>query len=555
MPRNTLPSNVDSPPYFVPTSSTLDSDLPLELKYEFVDENPKNMENSILPDTPTLLARAQTITQAAQHALSKSITPTDIRLVTSESSSTAYVSSFGVAPTALNNKGTCLYTFLHPAKYNRNHSNVLLDFCCPNLDGPMPAIDPTRIHAQVQTPVIELPACIVLTTKVVTRAELESKNSSIPAIIRKKAERIRSNIAAHHNIASAAATAATQSAPAIMTQPHIPPPPRLQAQIPQSQLSSTMNALAKHLPPTTTITPKIRPAQPQPSVVHPPPTVSVTAKGQPSIGNRITNYVQPLRSNLRRFDVLQKQLCQPFDRLTFVDRHRIIESIITSGKLSPKDLERTLILMEEYLTQISLLKSQSTTKHVYAVPEQNSPTTLPSLNQMPQLQPAPNIIASASSSSAYATASKQLEQLQNKSIRKIQTSTSRNTNLSPNRGSGEMEQRHVPIYDTDRNIIGYQLQPMSAKPAYTKSTMSSRTSGGIMSTSLENQITSYSISKRPMKRPAQDSPRVFYTTPPQHTSTPIATNPHVYNTNSSSSKALSQKTHVSKFYNKWNNNE
>lgn len=571
-----------------PLISVVNGNETIELKNEFMDENPIATNNDvILPDTPTLLARAQSITEAAHLALSNSVTPTDIRLLTTDSSSNSYVPSFGVIPTVLDNKGTCLYTFLHPAKYNRNHSNVLLDYCCPNLDGPMPAIDPTRIHAQLQIPVIEVPASIVLTTKVVTRSDLESGSTSIPAIIRKKAEKIRKNMATHHKLAvSTSSTVPTQPAPpaaSVMTQHQL-------ALIDRPALPPTINALTKQLPATTTITAKIRPhtpsqsqmlvshAQPQPylSTLAPPPmstlpkntTLSVIPKGHASQLSSVQQ--STLRSNLRRFDGLLKQLVQPFESLSYVERHRIIESLIATGKFLPKDLEQTLLLMEEYIKQTLLLKNdsfnQSSGQATSAILSTNNYlTTQPAVAsslptpQMPQLQPSPNFLASGTVSVASSSHTRQLEQIHNKAVRKVQSRSKNTSSTSHSTGSNSggvlVKQRQVPIYDTDRNIIGYQMQmmtPMSTLPAYTKSTMSSH-AGAIMSSSLDSsKITAYN--KRPVKRPAQESPRVFYTTPPLKTSTPKAiTNPQVYPTqHSTSANTIAQKTQVGRKISKEN---
>ncbi|KAM7341793.1 su(var)2-HP2 [Cochliomyia hominivorax] len=604
---NMLPSLTSTS---TPLISVADANETIELKNEFMDENPIN--DAILPDTPTLLARAQSVTQAAQHALSNStITPTDIRLLSTDSSVNSFVPSFGVTPRALDNKGTSMYTFLHPAKYNRNHSNVLLDYCCPNLDGPMPAIDPTRIHAQVQVPVIELPASIVLTTKVVTRADLESGNSSIPAIIRKKAEKIRKNMATHHK--NAVVATAAQSGPILNT---ITQQPAMMTPSVRPALSPTINALTKQLPSTTTITAKIRApiptsvatASPQIRIMQPPlvavpqvhqtpPTnlnniLSVVPKGSTQLSNLSNMDIYALRSSLRRFDVLLKQLVQPFESLSFAERHHIIETLVATDKFSAKDLDKTLELMEEYVKQTSLMQKTainntpaptsttilSTTNYITnhqppaAITSSTSTYSTSSSNlttmQMPQLHPSPSILASHvipfssnSSSNTTNTYAKQFE----KTIRKTTQSRRKNspkTNTPAGAGAGTstnasviVKQRQVPIYDTERNIIGYQMQvmtPMSTTmPAFTKSTMSKNASA-IMSTSTldtknRNKMTTYSINKRPFKRPAQDSPRVFYTTPPLQTSIPktltntqICPTQHTKNANNT----IAQKTQV-----------
>lgn len=508
--------------------------VPIELKNEFLDENPNGPgDDAALPDTPTLIARSHTITQAAASALSNTIMPTDIRLLSNDPmSARAYVPSFGVTPTLVDAKGARMYTFLHPAKYSRNHGNVLLDYCCPNLDGPMPAIDPTRIHAQVQTPVIELPSCIVLTTKVVTRADLESRSSTIPAVIRKKAEKLRSNIhqsaeAAHESDKVAKSAKSTHTlAPQMINSTSQQLSNALKSVVPATkstqlatatQFSPAINALAKYLPSTTTITAKIGSPVTHSQIAlpvsksnqHSSSAVSVVTKGSTMLNETQVNM---LRSNLRRIDVVLKSLVQPFEILNFTERHRIIDNLVSSGKFLPKDLERTIVLMEEYLKQINVIQKNRLTD-VGGSGNMNVTTMSPQLAslgpiRMPTLQPAPNL---ATTSAIKADTDKNLEQLQNTATRKVQ-STVKQHNTTVN--TTTVKQRQVPIYDTERNIIGYQLQvitPTTAMPTYSKSTLSATSSS--FGAGSNNQ-------RKSLKRPAQDSPRVFYTSNPMQTSTP-----------------------------------
>uniref|UniRef100_A0A1I8PGD5 Uncharacterized protein n=1 Tax=Stomoxys calcitrans TaxID=35570 RepID=A0A1I8PGD5_STOCA len=535
-----LPESVNKQP----VSSVSEQALPVELKNEFIDENPTNMDDAILPDTPTLMARAQSITQAAASALSNTIMPTDIRLLTNDPSSTTntYVPSFGVSPTLVDSKGTRMYTFLHPAKYSRNHGNVLLDFCCPNLDGPMPAIDPTRIHAQVQTPVIELPSFIVLTTKVVTRAELESNSSVIPAIIRKKAEKLRNSIALHQNTSAPPhiQAKAIMSVPQTLLPPHTRSPVAITMGTPQintteNQLSPTVNALTKYLPSTTTITPKLCSSLPQSTfAVHhscSPNTNLISPITVVPNSSAMLNEMQInlLRSNLRRFDVIFKKLVQPFDKLNFAERHQIIDNLVSIGKFLPKDLERTIVLMEEYLKQINKLhEPQISSLNNYAMPIAETLPTLP-IMQMPPLQPSPQI-ASSQQIFNSTTSRKQVDHPETNKARRVESTQKNNTTTG--------KQRQVPIYDTERNIIGYQLQviapPQSTVPSHTKPTMSPTTSKAVVSsTSLDSANRNQ---KKPVKRPANDSPRIFYASQPLKASTPkISLNSPTY-----SSKTLTQ---------------
>jgi len=80
---------------------------------------------------------------------------------------------------------TKMFSFLYPSRYQRSYSNVGLDYCCPNFDGPMPAIDPTRLHSKVAVPVLELPQFMVITTKIISK-----QDKNIPPKVRAKLEQM-----------------------------------------------------------------------------------------------------------------------------------------------------------------------------------------------------------------------------------------------------------------------------------------------------------------------------------------------------------------------------
>ncbi|XP_075169392.1 uncharacterized protein LOC142241501 isoform X2 [Haematobia irritans] len=517
-------------------NSVPESTLPVELKNELLDDHASELDDAILPDTPTLLARAKSVTQAAASALSNAVLQNEIRSLSSTLPTVnTCVPPFGLVPTLVDSRGTRMYTFLHPEKYNHNHGNVLLDCCCPNLNGPMPAIDPTRIHAQIQSPVIELPSFIVLETKIVTRAELESNSSTIPATIRKKADKLRNSIANRQNmtVSQRIPTNVCPSIPITFTQR----PSKQQNQTPHSlspitmgpndlnvspNFSPALNALTKYLPSTTTITAKVRPPLPQSSRTVPLPSVSshnkisaisVVPKGSSELNEMQVNL---LRSNLRRIDVIFKKMVQPFDKLNFTDRHKIIDNLVSAGKFQTRDLDRTIMLMEEYLKQISIIQDlRVVPKNTY-----DGPTTTNSSHhiQMPPLQPTPSISSNQSRFKA-SVPPQQIEQGDDGKSRKAQSALHTIVNTTPG------NQRQVPIYDTERNIIGYQLQvitPSNMTPSYSKSAISTAASGGsIVSNSLD---TSRANQKKNLKRPAQDPPRIFYASHPLPSSVPKPNN-------------------------------
>ncbi|XP_061399928.1 dentin sialophosphoprotein [Musca vetustissima] len=524
--------NVECPNEVMNGNSSALSGVPVELKHEFLDETPGGSQEGILPDTPTLMARSHSITQAAANALASTIIPTDIRLLTNDPLTCIHVPSFGVTPTLIDAKGTRMYTFLHPAKYSRNHGNVLLDYCCPNLDGPMPAIDPTRIHAQVQTPVVELPEFIVLTTKVVTRAELESNSSTIPEVIRKKAEKLRSSITNQNvQIAASGSSLVVPATDGLLlergrtnpNQPQIPQqtlptvmplimrPPHL---TPAPHLSPALNALTKHLPSTTTITPKVRPALPPTSLsmslpqakVNPTTSISVVPKASDLLSDM---QLELLRSNLRRFDVILKKLAQPFDKLSFIERHQIIENIIKSGKFLPKDLEWSMVFMEEYLKQVNSVSQREIVSLNNTNISCNTKSIPLPITQMTTLSGAQSMVEPKTSALRTNASCPQFEVgiNQNTGVRKQQLSSTKNVKVSVN--TSNIRKRQVPIYDTEKNIIGYQLQVITPTNSATSSSKAiGRRSEGMLMPEIRTAP----------KRAAQGSPQIFYTTPPLQTS-------------------------------------
>ncbi|KAL9919701.1 su(var)2-HP2 isoform 3-T3 [Glossina fuscipes fuscipes] len=495
-----------------------------------------------LPDTQTLMARAHSITAAAVSAMNSSFTgingqqPANIRLLnTSETESyqNSFVPSFGVTPPLLDAKGTRLYSFLHPVKYNRNHGSVLLDYCCPYLDGNMPAIDPTRMHTQIHTPIREIPAYIVLTTKVITRAELESNCSTVPDVVRQKAEKLRNSAligsnqqTGFTNTTTLSATTSTLTANAILS-PAVNTPASTSSTLSANAiLSPTINALARHLPRTTTITPKIRAAitSQESNLLHGSSSVTCTV---PSVAQQQKEQQQDSDphhsmnlSNFKRLDALIKKFVKPFDQLTIADRHRVIESLLTTCKFQSKDLENTIILIEEYFKQILHLNSVS-----------SSISTVPS-NTIVQTNATDLVLTNASSP---------LQDVSDSSLATTTGTKQKSLNYEIPRKSIQFHDG-VPIYDTEKNIIGYQLQtvppPVASMPAYTKSTMSTRagnimSTGNVPSSTFPNTSTGRSphsnrtgslTQKRPsksLKRPSQESLPMFYATPPRRASTPI----------------------------------
>ncbi|XP_050327361.1 LOW QUALITY PROTEIN: mucin-17 [Bactrocera neohumeralis] len=392
---------------------------------------------------------------------------------------------YGLTPTQLDSNGTRLYSFLHPAKYNRNHGCVLLDYCCPNLDGPMPAIDPTRIHAQVQAGVRELPAYIVMSTKLITRADLEANKNVIPASIRQKVEKITAD--ATNTSVPTIASCAPNTAVANVT-PVAPPVPVSNPTTSTTALTPTITALQKHLPSTTVITPKLMPSTSTPTMATPANATSQLPT--------VSDYQRSLlRTSIRQFDARLKKYYYRIAMLSFSERQTIIDSMINSTTLTPKDVDCAVRLIDEYAAQIGIATTTSTTNVT-----------------SPAIQSVSKAITTQTTNTVVRTTTIQQQ--------------SQKSNL-------QSSKTQVAVLDKDNSLLGYQLaaspMPMNKSSISTRSSIMSTSITGSMNTSLPTVSTTSSI-VLPTLKATQASPRIFYTKPPMQTSTPIATTTSNVNT-------------------------
>ncbi|XP_019844542.2 uncharacterized protein LOC105222299 [Bactrocera dorsalis] len=422
------------------------------------------------PTTNSLASRTLAIAAATNSALNQ--TPTN--------DPSGY---YGLTPTQLDSNGTRLYSFLHPAKYNRNHGCVLLDYCCPNLDGPMPAIDPTRIHAQVQAGVRELPAYIVMSTKLITRADLEANKNVIPASIRQKVEKITAdatNTPTNQTSVPTMASGAPNTVVAKVT-PVAPPVPVSKPTTSTTALTPTITALQKHLPSTTVITPKLMPST---STL----TVATLANATSQLPT-VSDYQRSLlRTSIRQFDARLKKYYYRIAMLSFSERQTIIDSMINSTTLTPKDVDCAVRLIDEYAAQIDRATTTSTTN-----------VTSPAIQSVSK-----SITTQTTNTVVRTTTIQQQSQKSNLQSSKTQ----------------------VAVLDKDNSLLGYQLaaspMPMNKSSISTRSSIMSTSITGSMNTSLPTVTTTSSI-VLPTLKATQASPRIFYTKPPMQTSTPIAT--------------------------------
>ncbi|XP_037944858.1 uncharacterized protein LOC119677546 isoform X3 [Teleopsis dalmanni] len=508
-PKNKLDKNVSTPALptqspvlasLINAKSTLPSSVLIEPNKEFtarINASTSATLNIRTPNTTSpkvlpFIEPKQEIEEYSSSAYNINSTPTSILpstassiLPSSHQSTQSPVATLptttGISPTIVDANGTRLYSFLHPAKYNRGYGGVLLDYCCPNLDGPMPAIDPTRIHARTQAVVRELPAYIVMTTKLITRADLETDKNSIPASIRHKVEMLT----------------ASSSTPATSTQG----PPALQPLQP-SHLSSTINALQRQLPSTTTLTPKNIKSLQSANIADTPPSPATTSNLKTPVS--LPEYQRSLlRSSVQRFDLTLTKLIQlNLSKMSFSERQRVVDSLSNLNKFSSKDIDCAVRLMEEYMLIL------------------NTPPPI-----IPSIQPTTSL-------TAVKTSTPQQKEIVNDMARKTKAPRPQQQRKMPVQKQQPQKEQHknneqyLPILDADQNIIGFKYQDVSSTSQVTKPTMSTRvepssTVPDLRSSTIKNLLKKSNATTKNLKLPAQESPRIFYAKPPLQSSTPI----------------------------------
>ncbi|XP_053966828.1 serine-rich adhesin for platelets isoform X2 [Anastrepha ludens] len=466
--------------------------MPVVPKEEIIDDQQQQAQQPVSHSaTAASLDNSATTNSLASRTLAIAAATNSALNQTPSSDPSGY---YGLTPITLDSNGTRLYSFLHPAKYSRNHGCVLLDYCCPNLDGPMPAIDPTRIHAQVQAGVRELPAYIVMTTKLITRADLEANKNVIPASIRQKVEKITADASATASAVSGTPNVSMSMSPA----PQITPTPQ-NTPASKTSLTPTITALQKHLPPTTSITPKLAPPVTATTTLTSTPQNTLNSSSQSGAATASTSQMitvsdyqrSLLRTSVRQFDARLKKYYYRVAMLSFSDRQSIIDNIINSTTLTPKDIECAVRLLDEYASQISLISGS---------PVVNTPKPVTTA-----IQSVSKVITTPTTNTVVRTTTIQ-QQLQKQ-------------NQQSSKGQ-------VAVLDKDNSLLGYQLTTsattLSKSTISTRSSIMSSTTAGVKNTSLPNMMATTSAGL-PSLKAAQDSPRIFYTKPPMQTSTPIET--------------------------------
>ncbi|XP_034121161.1 titin isoform X2 [Drosophila guanche] len=336
---------------------------------------------------------------------------------------------------------TKIFSFLYPQRYQRSYGEVGLDFCCPNLDGPMRAIDPTRLHATAQVPVLELPQFMVITTKIISKADKD-----LPHKVRAKlaqldksgkpfgAQTVRMSTDSSEP-SLPVAVPASNLAPGHLPTPPLPaisiPPPTIATAtsiatpaptiaLPVAQAEVTVQSVSKQLPRATTVSKKVLASAVAPPAAAPslPPALIQLPPICPMDKERVE-----LQTRVQMFDLVLQGLSRRASTLTLTERQRTIEEIVKTSTLLAIDVDVGTKLLENYVHYLNRATNIQT--------------------PMPPLRLNPVIIPAASGVK-----------------RKVSTPTATVTSSAPPTKKPAQQRNSlpnkIPVYDSDKTIIGYQ---------------------------------------------------------------------------------------------------
>ncbi|KAH8299887.1 hypothetical protein KR044_007281, partial [Drosophila immigrans] len=341
---------------------------------------------------------------------------------------------------------TKMFSFLYPTRYQRTYGQVGLDFCCPNLNGPMQAIDPTRLHSKAEVPVLELPQYMVISTKIISK-----QDKNIPQKVRAKLEQMAAKdgqpcVVQSVQLSGPSAPAATPALPSEPVPLPVLAPALAPAPIPTLAFSSVsspatasaptlghIERLAKPLsltlPRSALLTKKTNPtaAAVAPNVAssqavdNAPPAATVNPLAGllqlPPICPADKQRVE-LQTRIQLFDLTLQNLAKSVTSMTLSERQRVIENFVRKTTLQPIDVEVGTKLLENYVYHLSATADNGSV----AIPNRRpitSSTSTPAVTSQP-----------TSNSSAAEAVSK----------------------------TPDPEAYSRPIYDRSRNVIGYEYK-------------------------------------------------------------------------------------------------
>ncbi|KRG04981.1 proline-rich protein 36 isoform X2 [Drosophila mojavensis] len=351
---------------------------------------------------------------------------------------------------------TKMFSFLYPSRYQRSYSQVGLDFCCPNLDGPMQAIDPTRLHSKAEVPVLELPQYMVISTKIISR-----QDKNIPPKVRAKLEQLAAARDAETTSAiptvlpAATAAVATPPVPAVASSA---PPTMSHGETVAKQLPPQNTTLAKN-PPPANVTPAAANAAAAPKILSSPPPLTAIRSAKKSLPSRGMLQLPPicptdkmrtdLQSRVQLFDHVLQGLSRRAAVMSVLERQQVIENIVKTSALLPVDVEMAIKLLESYSYCLYAVNSANATRNHEQRQQQQQSTAAASTSN----SRAAGVAAAAPAGAPALTA-------------------------SPQPGASNS----TPVYDASNKIIGYQyktpnMSMKSSRGTFVKVTPSSTAAG------------------------------------------------------------------------------
>ncbi|KAM8713118.1 hypothetical protein ACLKA7_013435 [Drosophila subpalustris] len=371
-----------------------------------------------------------------------------------DNNTTSEVPASGSSSNDVHTFGTTrMFSFLYPSRYQRSYGNVGLDFCCPNLDGPMQAIDPTRLHSKVEVPVLELPQYMVISTKIISK-----QDKNIPPKVRAKLEQLAAKDGIPCVMQSVQISTSTSSssipsdpvpttpAPAIIQTPPVASPmERVTKPLPRGPIQTkTAAATSAAVAPTVVNTPAV--SDIYPGLLQLPPVC-------PTDKMRVE-----LQTRVQLFDAVLQGLARRAVSLSVAERQRIIENIVSTSSLMPIDVDVGTKLLENYICYLNAATDTIT----LPVPRVRSIVT--TMSATPAVSQGTKSKVVKTTQVKPATGNSRPPPLAAISGRKA--GGGGGTAAKGEAGAGEPNRR--PIYDKDKkNIIGYQYksQQTTVSPA------------------------------------------------------------------------------------------
>ncbi|KAH8369883.1 hypothetical protein KR093_001356 [Drosophila rubida] len=358
---------------------------------------------------------------------------------------------------------TKMFSFLYPSRYQRAYGQVGLDFCCPNLNGPMQAIDPTRLHSKAEVPVLELPQYMVISTKIFSK-----QDKNIPQKVRAKLEQMAAKEGQPCVVQSVhIAQTDVQPTPIVSSVPASTPvliPAPISTSAPSAaplpgaapalgHIERLAKPLSLTLPRSALLSKKSNPAAAAvaPNVASSPAIVQAAPAAAAAV-NPLAGLLQlppicpadkrsmELQTRVQVFDLMLQNLAKSVISMTVSERQHVIENFVRKSNMQPIDVEVGTKLLENYMY------------HLNVTPDNVTAGAIPNLRPTVAVASTPSVTPQATNT-----------------IRKPLVSA---VGAAPVINPAETSAYSRPIYDRSRNVIGYEYK--RPRPSSISSTSSTR---------------------------------------------------------------------------------